>query len=136
MNSKIFEFTLQVNEEHIDERKHVNNLVYMLWCLQAAEGHWKQATTAAQRQQFMWYVLRHEIDYKAAAFMSDQLSVKTWVAKTRGARCERHYEIAKLPEGQLLVSAKTIWCLISRDTERPCLIPEEIRNLFIDEQTH
>ena len=48
----------------IDTLGHVNNLVYLQWCLEAAEAHWKLVASDSLQQHYVWYVLRHSIDYK------------------------------------------------------------------------
>ncbi|MDC7996566.1 acyl-CoA thioesterase [Gilvibacter sediminis] len=133
MTPQIFTQSITVREEHIDDRNHVNNLVYLQWCLDAAENHWTQNATTKHLQDYVWFVLKHEIEYKMQALLGEQLLIKTWVASNAGVRSERQYEIYNEQTGKLLVKAKTLWCLLKADSKKPTLIPEEICNLFIDE---
>jgi acyl-CoA thioester hydrolase len=132
MNPEIFKLDITVSEKNIDERNHVNNLVYLEWCLAAAEAHWNDKTTETLQQQYFWYVLNHNISYKAAAILGEELEVQTWVSNSSGVKSERSYRILRKVDNQLLVEAKTLWCLIDSETLKPLLIPEEIRTLFIE----
>ena len=112
-------------------RDHVNNLTYLLWCLRSAEEHWRQVATPEMLKAYMWYVLHHSIDYKAAAFLGERLEVQTWVPQMIGAKCDRHYKIIRLADNKVLVKAKTVWCLIDSITAKPTKITDEIRTLFV-----
>lgn len=131
MKPQVFEFEIQVEAQHIDNRNHVNNLVYLDWCVTAAEQHWERNASEAIKNAYIWYVLKHEINYKAPAFEGDKLLLKTWVENNSGVRSERRYQIWK--QDKLLVEAKTLWVLLQANNQRPAAIPEEIRNLFNDE---
>lgn len=131
MKTSVFKRVFPVPASAIDRREHVNNLTYLQWCLEAAEGHWEQNASEQMRQDYVWYVLRHEIDYKAAAFEGDLLQVETWVKSSEGVRSERNYKIFRISDAKVLVEAKTIWCLLDGKTLRPTKIPEEIRTLFM-----
>ncbi|MFC7357803.1 acyl-CoA thioesterase [Jejudonia soesokkakensis] len=131
MEAEIFNLEITVSEKHIDAQNHVNNLVYLEWCLAAAEAHWEKNTSEAIRKQYIWYVLNHNISYKAAAFLGEKLEVQTWVSNTSGVKSERSYSIRRKTDNQLLIEAKTLWCLIDAESVKPVLIPEEIRTLFL-----
>lgn len=130
MSPQLFKHQITVNASAIDVRNHVNNLMYLQWCLDAAEGHWHAKATTAMQSHYVWYVLNHTIDYRASAFLGEQLEVHTWVTFAEGVKSERRYEIYRLDDQKLLVEAKTLWCLLDAKTVRPTKISEEIRTLF------
>jgi len=114
----------------IDERNHVNNLAYLQWCLDAAEKHWNNFTTDDIEKKYVWFVLNHTIDYKAASFEGEELKLTTWIKKNEGVKSERHYKIIRIKDHKTLVEAKTVWCLLNAETLRPTKITEEIKQLF------
>ncbi len=126
----VFEKTITVSSDAIDSRNHVNNLVYLDWCLKIAEEHWTTKASSESLQKHHWYVLRHTIDYRNAAFLGDVLNIKTWVESTSRVKSERHYVIVRPSDGKKIIEAKTTWCFIDAETQKPALIPEEIRTLF------
>lgn len=132
MKPKFYTKRFVVPTEAIDERNHVNNVVYLQWCLDAAEAHWKQEASAEFRTQYLWFVLQHIIDYKAPSFKGEELAIKTWVISAEGVRSTRQFEILRVHDQKLLVTAKTTWCLLDAKTERPTKITDEIRHLFLD----
>lgn len=131
MNSEYFSQQLVVPASAIDEREHVNNLAYLQWCLDAAEAHWKRNASAELLQKYVWYVLRHTINYKAAAYEGEVLEIKTWVESSEGVRSERAYSITRISDEKVLVTAQTLWCLLDATTQKPAMITEEIRTLFM-----
>lgn len=130
MTSEVFTQDITVPKSAIDARGHVNNVTYLEWCLNAAEAHWIKNTSEVQRKNYVWFVLRHEIDYKQAAFEGEKLRVSTWVTSADGVKSERRYRIERRADEKILVEAKTIWCFLDGHTLRPTKITEEIRNLF------
>ena len=130
MTSEVYTHQFTVPSSAIDTRKHVNNLAYLQWCMDAAEAHWKQKATAAMTEQFVWYVLSHFIEYKAAAFEGELLEVQTWVTETKGVKSTRRFKIFRIKDQQTLAEAQTLWCMLNAKTLRPTKIPEEICTLF------
>ena len=131
MKFEVFTQNVIVTSSDIDERHHVNNLIYLQWCLDAAETHWHTKTTKALIEQYVWYVLDHSISYKASAFEGEELEVKTWVTGYSGVRSTREYQILRINDQKVLVEAKTTWCLLDGKTQRPAKITEEIATLFV-----
>lgn len=130
MTSEIYTQSIKVPASAIDARGHVNNLMYLQWCLDAAEAHWNTKTSEAIRKQYVWYVLHHSIDYKAAAFEREVLEVQTWVVSAAGVKSERQYRILRKKDNKILINARTLWCFLDAKTQRPAKITTEIRNLF------
>ena len=117
-----------VNQSEIDEQNHVNNVAYVKWIQDVAVAHWLSATTEAQREKFTWIVVRHEIDYKNQAFENEEITVTTWVGDPTRISWERLTEITR--GESLLVKARSVWCLIDRETSKPTRITLELKELF------
>jgi len=130
LTAGVFTQQFTVPASAIDVREHVNNLTYLDWCLKAAEAHWKQNASAQIQAHYLWYVLHHSIDYKAAAFEGELLEINTWVTSLEGAKSERRYKIFRIKDNKTLIEAKTIWCLLDAKNHRPTKITKEIRTLF------
>jgi acyl-CoA thioester hydrolase len=113
----------------IDALGHVNNTVYLRWVQDVAIAHWSKLATEQMQQEIVWMVLRHEIDYKAAAKEGDQLILKTWIGTAEGLRFDRHTEVLNV-DRKLLVQAKTVWCPIDPQTGRPKKVSPEVRRMF------
>jgi acyl-CoA thioester hydrolase len=130
LSSEVFTYSFKVAESAIDDLDHVNNLTYLQWCLEAAEKHWGILSDMDLRANFAWVVLRHEIDYRGAALLGDELQIETWVNWSRGAKSERAYRIVNTADDRTLAEARTLWCLIDRSSGKPVKIPGDILNLF------
>ena len=130
MKPHVYTHRFVVGAQAIDARNHINNLQYLQWCMEAAEAHWEQEASLELRNSYMWYVLRHTIDYKVPGFLGEELQIQTWVNTAEGVRSEREFRISRPKDGAVLVSAKTLWCLLDAKTGKPTKITEEIRTLF------
>jgi acyl-CoA thioester hydrolase len=119
-----------VQPEDIDEMDHVNNAVYLRWVQAAAVGHWRAAATEAMQSETLWVVLRHEIEYKNPALTGEELVVETWVGAATRITFERHTEIFRAADRQLLAKARTLWCPIDAQTRRPKRVDATIRAQF------
>ena len=95
----------------------MNNVVYVQWIQDIAGEHWRAAADPELVKTVAWALLRHEIDYKRAAFPGDRITVRTWVGTATPVRYERHVEIVDAAE-RLLVRSRTVWAPIDRETGR------------------
>jgi len=125
-----FELSVPVLPEDIDELEHVNNTVYLRWVQDAATAHWRAIAAAEAQAQISWVVLRHEIDYKAAALKGDLIRLRTWVGTASRLTFERHTEIRRETDRELLAQARTLWCPVNSTTGRPTRVPAEVRAQF------
>lgn len=125
-----FELSIPVQPADIDELGHVNNVVYLRWVQEAAVAHWRAAATAAQQATVAWVVLRHEIDYKRAARMGEEVIARTWVGTASTHSFERHTEIVRATDRSLLARARTLWCPIDKQSGRPIRVDPEVRERF------
>ena len=125
----VFEHTITVTVDELDELDHVNNVVYLRWVQDVATAHWKAIAPADALDSVAWVARRHEIDYLSAAVLGDDLVVRTWVGKAEGLTFERLTEIRRV-DGQVIAKARTLWVPIDRGTGRPRRVSEEVRSLF------
>ena len=123
-----FSHSFRVSAEDIDEQRHVNNVAYVKWIQDVAVAHWLSATTEAEREKYTWIVIRHEIDYKSQAFENEEITATTWVGEPTRISWERFTEITR--GESLLVKARSVWCLIDRETSKPTRISSELKELF------
>lgn len=127
----IFEKTLTVTEDDLDDLEHVNNVRYVQWMQDIAKDHWLSKAPEDLVKNTVWVVLTHHITYKSAAKMGDVILMKTYIDKTKGAISIRIVEMYHKETGQLLVKAKTEWCLLNATTFKPMRIAPEIESIFI-----
>jgi acyl-CoA thioester hydrolase len=123
-----FSHSFCVHKSDIDEHKHVNNVAYLRWIQDVAVSHWLNLAKPDMQKTLTWFVLRHEIDYKNRAFEGEEITATTWVGNATKIKCERFTEIKR--GGDLLVEAKSTWCLLDSKTNRPTRITNELANLF------
>jgi len=125
-----FQIIVKVLPEDIDMMDHVNNVSYLRWVQDVALAHWRHAATPEEQRKWLWFVIRHEIDYKHPAVLGDEIIAKTWVDSATGLKFHRHTELRRASDGILLVKALSIWCPIDAQTRRPSLASDEIRRRF------
>jgi acyl-CoA thioester hydrolase len=124
-----FEIEVRIRPEDIDEPGHVNNVVYLRWIQDVAVAHWKVLSTPEDRENLVWVVTRHEIDYKRPAMPEDSIIARTWVGPATRFRFERHTEIRRTRDGAILARARTEWCPIDRSTGRPAIVSPRVRSV-------
>jgi acyl-CoA thioester hydrolase len=125
-----YELAVAVRPDDIDENEHVNNVTYLRWVQEAAIAHWRAAAPAEDQGRLFWVVLRHEIDYKQAAYLDDALVARTWVGEASRLRFDRHTEILRARDRAVLAVARTVWCPIDVSTGRPAAVSAEVRAIF------
>jgi acyl-CoA thioester hydrolase len=123
-----FSHSSRVSAEDIDEQGHVNNVAFVRWIQDVAVAHWFSVAPEEIRAKYTWIVLRHEIDYKKQAFENEEVTATTWVGEPTRISWERLTEITRGED--LLVKARSVWCLIDRETSKPTRITLELKELF------
>lgn len=124
----MYELSVVVAPEDIDQQGHVNNIAYLKFVQDIAVAHWYAAASREDTEKLSWVVVRHEIDYKAQAFLGEELTVRTWVGNAGRLKFERHTEVFR--GAKLLVRALTIWCPIDRATGKPTAPSDAVRESF------
>jgi acyl-CoA thioester hydrolase len=125
-----FQLVLVVEESDIDTLGHVNNVVYLKWVQDVAAAHWRQLAPEEEQAGLVWVVTRHEIDYKSAAVLGDEVAIRTWVGVAEGLRFDRHTEVVRKSDEKLLARARTVWCPIDARSGRPRRVSATVRELF------
>ncbi len=123
-----FSHSFRVPAADIDALGHVNNVAYVRWIQDVAVAHWFSVTTEEMRDKFTWMLTRHEIDYKKQTFENEEVTATTWVGDATRITWERFTEITR--NGELLVKAKSIWCLIDREKSKLSRISAEMIELL------
>jgi acyl-CoA thioester hydrolase len=127
-NTVSYQYSFKVEQEHIDELNHVNNVVYLQWVNNISEQHWNLLATEEIKHKYLWVVLRHELDYLNQAFLGDEITLLTWVGESIGVKSVRHVQVYK--GKTILLRARSTWCLLEQKTLRPTRIKEDILSLL------
>ena len=128
--SDAFSIRRRVQADDIDDLGHASNIVYLRWVQDVAAAHWRAIAPADAQAGVAWVVLRHEIDYRAAALLGDELEIRTRIGTASGMSFERLTAIHRAGEAQPIAEARTLWCPIDMATGRPRRVTAALRNLF------
>ncbi len=130
MNAYKKKYIVTLNE--IDEYNHVNNVMYVQWMQEVSNDHWLLLIKDVPKPDYVWFVIRHEVDYKKQGVLGDEITVRTWVGETEGIKSIRHFEMHR---GEvLLVKSQTTFCLLDAKTLKPKRITKEVTNLLLGEK--
>ncbi len=112
---------------------HVNNVEYVRWLDRAAELHadslgFTRASMLALDR--MWFVARHEVNYRAETFPGQALHVFTWVRNMGRSTSWRDTVIVRADDGAPVCEASTCWAYVDLATRRPARIPPDVAAAF------
>ena len=117
----------EVEASHIDELGHANNAVYVTWLESCAWQHSQSLGLGlADYRQLdrAMAVLRHEIDYLAAAYKGDRLQLATWIVDSDGRlKMQRDFQLMRPADSTTLLRAQTTFVCIELSTGRPKRMP-------------
>ena len=82
---KVYSQIISVQQKHLDELNHVNNVTYVQWIQDIAKAHWLAATNKTLQENYKWVVRKHEITYHQQAFLNDEILIETYIEKNKGA---------------------------------------------------
>ncbi|MGE0741522.1 MAG: acyl-CoA thioesterase [Hyphomonadaceae bacterium] len=132
MAAEIFTQRFPVDAADIDELGHVNNIVYLRYAQDIAIAHWRARASEEMIAQFVWVVMRHEIDYRASLELGDDVEVRTWVDEApRGAAWLRFVDIHKAGAEKPAAQIQSNWCLLDASTRRLKRVPLDMAARFM-----
>lgn len=130
-----FHASVQVGDDGISRGvPHVNNAEYVRWIDRLAE----MATDAAGftrasmlGENRMWFVARHEIDYRAEVHADEHLVLATWVRDLRRSKSWRDTVIWRPGQNAqddpvVVCTASTLWVHVDLATRRPCRVAADM----------
>ena len=127
---KVLEKEIIVSKNDLDELNHVNNIKYVNWILEIAKIHWRSLVSDETLGNYHWVLLEHQIKYLNPALLNDRIRIKTYVEETKEIKSSRIVNIYNKDTDKLLVTSRTIWCLISSKSGKPTRITNEIKEAF------
>ena len=124
-----FTIDIDVEAEHIDELGHANNAVYVVWLERCAWQHSQSLGLGLedyQRLDRAMAVLRHEIDYLAAAYRGDRLQLATWIVQSdQRLKMQRNFQLVRPADATTLLRAQTTFVCIQMSSGKPKRMPPE-----------
>jgi acyl-CoA thioester hydrolase len=133
MAAETFIQRFPVDAADIDELGHVNNIVYLRWAQDIAIAHWRARASAEMVDRYVWVVLRHEADYRAALTLGDNVEVRTRVDDApQGAAWARFVDIYKVGDEKPAVQIKSNWAMLDAQTRRVKRVPLDLIERFKD----
>lgn len=124
---KPYTHALVVDGSDIDELGHVNNAAYVRWLERCAWRHSESLGLGVAEYKTLdraMVVLRHEIDYLAAAYLDDEVMVATWIVESDNKlRLTRHFQILRLSDQTLLLRARSNFVCIELSSGRARRMP-------------
>ena len=124
----VFSLKFKVEISDIDDLNHVNNVSYVKWMDTVAFEHLAHLTKDNPLPEYVWVVMRHEIDYLKQAVLGDEIVVKTWVGETRGFTSLRFMDF--FIDDVKILQAKTTWAMLDSKTYKPARIRENVLNVL------
>jgi acyl-CoA thioester hydrolase len=118
-----------VGDQLSDTVAHVSNVEFVRWLDRAAELHADSVGLTRARlldDGLMWFVARHEVDYRAEAHAGDALVVATWVRDVRRVKSWRRTVVMRPADGRIVCEAATLWVLVHLASRRPVRIPPDM----------
>lgn len=117
-------------EQSSNEVDHVNNIEYLRWIDKASQLHCDACGWNRERllkNGMMWFVARHEIDYRSEAKSTDCLRLTTWVDDVRRVKSWRTSYIHALgDEPRIVCKCRTLWVLVDIESRKPKTVPLEM----------
>ncbi|MDH1010507.1 acyl-CoA thioesterase [Pseudomonas nicosulfuronedens] len=124
-----FVIDIEVKSEDIDGLGHANNAVYVSWLERCAWRHSQSLgldLAEYRRLDRAMAVVRHEVDYLAAAYEGEQLQLATWIVQSdQRLKMTRHFQLVRPADALTLLRAQTTFVCIELSSGRPKRMPVE-----------
>lgn len=131
MTERIYQESFVVGGESIDVLGHVNNREYLRWMERIATNHaaslgWDLAHLRSIGH--VWVAREHWIEYLRPCFLSEPLTMYSWVQSFRAAASLRRYAVKR--GGELIMVGATEWVFVDFDKKRPALFTPDVKAAF------
>lgn len=126
-----FQIICDVEQQHVDELMHVNNVQFVAWMQELASAHWRKYVTPEIHSKYYWVVQSHQIKYLKEARLGEQLLLVTSVAEPSTFRWDRNYTFYRKQDGVLIAEASSTWVLVDRTSRKPSIINDSVRAVFL-----
>ena len=115
---------------------HVSNVAFVRWIDHAAERALSAAGWSYQDlldHRAMFFVARHEIDYRMEVDPGEDLFMATWVRDIRRVKSWRDTIIWRIWDDEAVVvcTASTLWVHVNLETRRPTRIPVDMTEALV-----
>lgn len=121
--------SIHIERADIDFMGHVNNAVYLRWVQDAVIDYWRQVAPSEAVAEKLWVALKHEITYRAPAFLEDEVLAKVIATGVQGSRA---FFTTLIQRGDtILAEVKSSWCCIDTATRRPARIARDLAKRFL-----
>jgi acyl-CoA thioester hydrolase len=120
---------ITVAPDDIDFMGHVNNARYLNWVQDAVLAHWRGIAPAEDVASKAWVALKHEITYRAPAFLDDMVLADVVATGVQGSRA---FFTTLIQRGDtILAEVQSSWCCIDTATRRPARIARDLAARFL-----
>ncbi len=130
----IFESEIIIRPDDIDMNDHVHNTKYLDYVLAARydqmQKDYKMSMSEFHKLDYNWIVSATHIEYKRALKLGDKIIVKTQIDSVSGAQSKINFWIVKKDSGKTAADGYLLYTMISKKTEKPVRIPDEIINKY------
>lgn len=124
----------QIEQQHIDHYRHVNNVAYVSQLEKTAWTHSNSLGLSIEQYQDLdrgMAISRHEIDYLAAALLGDNLLCATWIIECdHRLKLARQFQFIRQSDGLTMLKARTEFVCISLSSGKPKRMPEIFATVY------
>lgn len=124
----VFSLKKRVEWRDIDTVGHVNNAAYMAYCEDAATQVGRSLGWSMARMVDTGFALilrRFRIQYLQAAYLDDDVDIRTWYSDVKRATAIRHFDIRRSSDNQQLARAQSFVVCFDLEKQRPIRIPSD-----------
>ena len=129
-----FTLRLIVASDEIDDYNHVNNAAYVRWLDRCAWAHSTALGISIEdckRMDRGMAVLRSQLEYLAAAYLDEAITVATWITHSDGKlRVSRRFQVMAEATGKTLLRASLEYVCLVLSSGRPARMPIEFNRHY------
>lgn len=129
----IFEMRIKVENQHLDDFGHVNNVIYLQWMQDVAWAHSTRLgldLAAYQALDTAMVARQHQLTYLAACRLGDALILSTWLTQNDGFNLHRQYRLIRELDQKVVFEAQTHWVCIRLSTGQPIRMPPRFKQAY------
>lgn len=131
----VFTMALTVSRQHLSDLiEHVPNTLFLQWTEDVTFAHCRSLGLDGPftpDHKHCFFVIRHELEYRAEVFARDQLLLASWVSRINKARLHRQHLVIRRQDQQPVFRAVSFWTFVELATRKPRRIPDDLARRFL-----
>jgi acyl-CoA thioester hydrolase len=114
--------------QDLDSIGYIDTAAYLRWVQAVVIMHWERFAPEDAQTSTLWIAMRHIVTHRAPGRISDVITARTWIKRSRGVRAV--FITIFMRDEQQLAEIESTWVCLDSVTKLPKALDPDVVCLF------